>query len=66
MIAQNIFDWVVTTLFGEIPQNAWYTNNLDTLRGAFTVAVCCIVFLLAVGLVVGVWRFFERCLGVRV
>lgn len=66
MIAQQIYDWVVNTLFGEIIANAWYTQNLDKIRGIFTVVVCCIVFALAVGLVVGIWRFFERCLGVRV
>lgn len=66
MISQNVYEWVVMTLFGEISDNTWYTQNLDTIRGISTVIVCAIVFALAVGLVIALWRFFERCAGVRV
>lgn len=66
MIAQQAYEWIVETLFGEITDNVWYSQNLDIIRGISVVIVCSIVFALAVGLVIGIWRFFERCLGVRV
>lgn len=61
-IAQSIYYWVVNTLFGEIPNNTWYTSHLDVLRGAFTVAMCCVVVFFAIWLVVAVARFLGRLL----
>lgn len=64
-IAQSVAEWLETVLFGEVVSNAWYTANRDTIIGISIVIVCALVFVFAALLVALVWRFFERCLDIR-
>lgn len=59
-ISQSMYDWIVNILFGELPQNTWYTNNLDVIRGITTVIMCAVVVLIALWLVVAVVTFLGR------
>lgn len=56
-IANSMYEWVVSILFGDITTNEWYTSNLDAIRGITTVVLCAVVVLFALWLVVAVWRF---------
>lgn len=63
--AEQFYTWLSTTLFGEVPQNVWYTNNLDVIRGVTTVVMCGLVLLLGLALVVAVIRFMGRLFDFR-
>ena len=64
-IAQSIYLWLESNLFGEVLTNAWYTQNRDTILGIALVVVCTIVFVLALVLVIAVARFLGRCVDFR-
>lgn len=64
-IAENFYLWVVTALFGEIPQNEWYTTHLDAIQGITTVILCSLVLLLAIAIITALWRFCTSILTRR-
>lgn len=64
-IAQSMYEWIESTLFGEVAQNAWYTANRDTICGIFLVVMCSIVVAFVILGVVCIIRFFARCLDTR-
>lgn len=64
-IAQYVYEFIVNTLFGEITDNLWYTNNLDKIRGVGTVVICILVFSIAVCIVIAVLRFLSHLISMR-
>lgn len=56
-IAKSMYEWICNVLFGDIPQNEWYTANLELIRAITTVVLCGVVVLGAIILVVAVMRF---------
>lgn len=64
-IAQYIYVWICDTLLGAIPENNWYSANLDVIRGVFTVVLCAVVVLFALALVIAIARFFGSLVDLR-
>lgn len=64
-IAEMLYNQIITTIFGEIPDNIWYTANLDVIRGITTVVLTGIVLFVCVCLVVAVIRFLGALLSLR-
>lgn len=64
-IAQSVYDWLATVLFGEVLQNNWYTANRDIIIGISILIVCALVFGLAVWIVISALRFLGRLIDVR-
>lgn len=64
-IAQQIFEWLSTVLFGPVSDNVWYTENRDIIVGISIVVICAIVFAMCLWLVIAILRFFGRCLDVK-
>lgn len=64
-IAQYIYIWICDSLLGAIPENNWYSANLDVIRGIFTVVLCAVVVLFALALVVVIARFLGSLVDLR-
>lgn len=64
-IALRMYEWISTTLFGEVIANEWYSSHLDVIRGVTTVIMCGLVVLIALWLVVAVGRFLGGIFGMR-
>lgn len=64
-IAERLYHQIVDTIFGAIPDNAWYTTHLDAIRGITTVILVGVVLCVCVGVVVAVMRFLGGLLGWR-
>lgn len=64
-IAEMLYSQIVNGIFGEIPDNIWYTANLDVIRGIVTVVLTSVVLLLCVIIVVAVMRFIGSLFHIR-
>lgn len=64
-IANSMFEWLSTVLFGVVEGNAWYAAHRDTIIGIGLVIMCALVVVLALWVVIGVMRFLGRCFDVR-
>lgn len=64
-IAERFYEFVVTTLFGEITGNEWYTAHLDVIQGATTVVLVGVALLLAFALIAAMARFLASIFDIR-
>lgn len=64
-IAEQIYNYIVTVLFGEIPNNSWYTNNLDTIRGIAIIVIAVIILAVALYILVLVCRFIANLVRLK-
>ena len=62
MITELIYNFITTQLFAALPQNEWWTTNLDAIQGSATYLVCIIVLFIAVLIVAAIWKFFGNLL----
>lgn len=64
-IAEMLYNQIVNEIFGEIPDNIWYTANLDVIRGIVTVVLTSVVLLLCVIVVVAIMHFIGSLFRIR-
>lgn len=64
-IAEMLYNQIVNEIFGEIPDNIWYTANLDVIRGIVTVVLTSVVLLLCVIIVVAIMHFIGSLFRIR-